>query len=32
VAGVADRLRAEATDRLDRAESAWRADGSLTDR
>lgn len=32
VAGVADRLRAQATDRLDRAEAAWRASGSLTDR
>ena len=32
VAGVADRLRAEATDRLDRAEAAWRAAGALTDR
>jgi DNA-binding MurR/RpiR family transcriptional regulator len=32
VAGVADRLRAVATDRLDRAEAAWRAGGSLTDR
>lgn len=32
VAGVADRLRAVATDRLDRAEAAWRAAGSLTDR
>ncbi len=32
VAGVADRLRAEATERLDRAEAAWRASGSLTDR
>lgn len=31
VAGVADRLRPEATDRLDRAEAAWRAHGSLTD-
>jgi DNA-binding MurR/RpiR family transcriptional regulator len=32
VAGVADRLRAVATDRLDRAELAWRDAGSLTDR
>ncbi len=32
VAGVADRLRAEAVHRLDRAEAAWRAAGSLTDR
>jgi DNA-binding MurR/RpiR family transcriptional regulator len=32
VAGVADRLRAVATDRLDRAEAAWRDAGSLTDR
>jgi DNA-binding MurR/RpiR family transcriptional regulator len=32
VAGVADRLRAEATDRLDRAEAAWRAGDALTDR
>lgn len=32
VAGVADRLRAVATERLDRAEAAWRAAGSLTDR
>lgn len=31
-AGVADRLRLEATDRLDRAESAWQASGALTDR
>lgn len=32
VASLADRLRAEATDRLDAAEAAWRAAGSLTDR
>lgn len=32
VAGVADRLRKEATERLDRAESAWQAGGALTDR
>lgn len=32
VAGVADRLRAHATERLDRAEAAWRAAGALTDR
>jgi DNA-binding MurR/RpiR family transcriptional regulator len=32
VAGVADRLRLEATERLDRAESAWQAAGALTDR
>lgn len=32
VAGVADRLRAGATERLDRAESAWQASGALTDR
>jgi len=32
VAGVADRLRASATDRLDRAEAAWRAANALTDR
>ncbi|MGB8858511.1 MAG: SIS domain-containing protein, partial [Ilumatobacteraceae bacterium] len=32
VAGVADRLRKEATERLDRAESAWQASGALTDR
>lgn len=31
-AGVAARLRAEATHRLDRAEQAWRASGALTDR
>ena len=31
-AGVAARLRAEATHRLDRAEQAWRENGSLTDR
>ena len=31
-AGVADRLRLEATERLDRAESAWQASGALTDR
>ena len=31
-AGVADRLRAVATDRLDRAEAAWRAADSLFDR
>jgi DNA-binding MurR/RpiR family transcriptional regulator len=32
VAGVADRLRAAATDRLDRAEAAWQGSGSLNDR
>lgn len=32
VAGVADRLRADATERLDRAEAAWRDGGALTDR
>lgn len=32
VAGAADRLRADATDRLDRMESAWREQDSLTDR
>jgi len=32
VAGVADRLRAQAADRLDRAEAAWRAAESLVDR
>ncbi len=32
VAGVADRLRAHATERLDAMESAWRETGSLTDR
>lgn len=32
VAGVAIRLREVAADRLDRAEAAWRAAGSLTDR
>jgi DNA-binding MurR/RpiR family transcriptional regulator len=32
VAGVADRLRAVATHRLDRAEAAWRAGGSLSER
>ncbi len=32
VAGVADRLRREATERLDRAEAAWQASGALTDR
>lgn len=32
VAGVADRLRTDAADRLARAEEAWRASGSLTDR
>ena len=32
VAGVADRLRAAATERLDRAEAAWQASGSLIDR
>jgi DNA-binding MurR/RpiR family transcriptional regulator len=32
VAGVADRLRAVATDRLDRAEAAWRDGAALTDR
>ncbi|MCY7301228.1 MAG: MurR/RpiR family transcriptional regulator [Ilumatobacteraceae bacterium] len=31
VAGVADRLRREATERLDRAEAAWQAGGALTD-
>lgn len=31
-AGVADRLRREATERLDRAESAWQTSGALTDR
>jgi DNA-binding MurR/RpiR family transcriptional regulator len=31
VAGVADRLRASATERLDRVESAWRASGALAD-
>ena len=31
-AGVADRLRLEATVRLDRAESAWQTSGALTDR
>lgn len=32
VAGVADRLRGVAVERLDRTEAAWRAAGSLTDR
>ena len=32
VTGVADALRAVATDRLDRVESAWRDVGALTDR
>jgi|GEM_PF-286517 len=32
VAGVADRLRSGAADRLARAEDAWRTSGSLTDR
>jgi len=32
IAGVADRLRREATERLDRAEAAWQAAGALTDR
>jgi DNA-binding MurR/RpiR family transcriptional regulator len=32
VAGVADRLRLQATDRLDRAEAAWQETRSLTDR
>jgi DNA-binding MurR/RpiR family transcriptional regulator len=32
IAGVADGLRAVATDRLDRAESAWQASGALKDR
>jgi DNA-binding MurR/RpiR family transcriptional regulator len=32
VAGVADRLRAAATDRLDRAEAAWQTGRSLSDR
>lgn len=32
VAGVADRLRLQATDRLDRAESAWQSTSSLMDR
>jgi DNA-binding MurR/RpiR family transcriptional regulator len=32
VAGVADRLREVATERLDRTEAAWREAGSLTDR
>lgn len=31
VAGVADRLRASATTRLDRIEAAWRSTGALTD-
>jgi DNA-binding MurR/RpiR family transcriptional regulator len=31
VAGVADRLRSVATDRLDRVEAAWRRAGSLTE-
>jgi DNA-binding MurR/RpiR family transcriptional regulator len=31
-AGVADRLRLVATERLDRAESSWQASGALTDR
>ena len=32
VAGVADHLRSDATERLDRAEAAWTASGALTDR
>ncbi len=32
VAGVADRLRREATERLDRSEAAWQRGGALTDR
>jgi DNA-binding MurR/RpiR family transcriptional regulator len=32
VTGVADALRADATHRLDRIESAWRDAGALTDR
>ena len=32
VAGVADRLRREATERLDQAEAAWQAGGALKDR
>jgi DNA-binding MurR/RpiR family transcriptional regulator len=32
VAGVGDRLRADATERLDRAEAAWREIDALTDR
>ncbi|MEO6158490.1 MAG: RpiR family transcriptional regulator, partial [Ilumatobacteraceae bacterium] len=32
VAGVADRLRAAATDRLDRVEAAWQAGEALVDR
>jgi len=32
VAGVADRLRAHAADRLDRTEAAWRAGSSLVER
>ncbi|MDO8364808.1 MAG: MurR/RpiR family transcriptional regulator [Actinomycetota bacterium] len=32
VAGVAHSLRADAAERLDRAESAWQASGALTDR
>ena len=32
VAGVADRLRSIAVERLDRAEAAWRSSGALTDR
>lgn len=32
VAGVADRLRADAAERLDRAEAAWRDGDALTDR
>lgn len=31
VAGVADRLRGSATERLDRAEEIWRRHDSLTD-
>ena len=32
VAGVAERLRSAATERLDRAEMAWRESGALVDR
>jgi DNA-binding MurR/RpiR family transcriptional regulator len=32
VAAVADRLRVDAADRLDRAEAAWRSGDALTDR
>jgi DNA-binding MurR/RpiR family transcriptional regulator len=32
VAGVAERLRSDATERLDRAETAWRETGALVDR